>query len=204
MKTNAKHNKKVQSKISAHKSTHPKKISKAKSQKNSAKLKPHHAVGFVGVVCALLLVLSFMLAVSVRTNKIQSTTTANELAQKDSLIMTIQDTVYDNTGIPHFWTPQEGNMFVMVNMNIENNSNTLVHFSPVSTLTLVDSKGSVYSVTSAPNMKKGLGGPISPYEHMSGEVGFEVPANENYRLKYEKQGVGKTLPLAISSTSQNK
>lgn len=199
MKTQTKHNKKVPSKVSAHKSSHTKKS----KQKQLVKIKPHHAVSLVGVVCALLLVLSFMLAVSVRSNKMQLTTTANELAQKDSLIMTIQDTVYDKTGIPHFWTPQEGNMFVMVDMNIENNSSSLVHFSPVSTLTLVDSRGVIYPVTSAPNMKKGLGGPISPYEQMSGEVGFEVPANENYRLKYEKQGIGKTLPLTISSTTQN-
>lgn len=203
MKKQTKPKKPMQKSSRTHTATATKKHTrniKSLSQDSSTE---QYKFGVVLVFCAVLLASSFVFARAVKSNRIEEAKTVIQSIRKDAIAISLVNTTYDAVGIPHFWEPAEGKQFVMVDLNVANNSSQIVHFSPITSLVLLDADGIEYPVTAAPNIKTGLGGPINPSATAQGEVGFEVPLSKSYRIQYDSNGVTKTIPLAAATPSVN-
>lgn len=100
-----------------------------------------------------------------------------EIVQDSRFAFSFNSVRTSKQGIPHFWEAPSGKHFVLVNVSFKNNLNTDFHLSPISSMKIRGSDNIDYPVSSAPTIKNSLGGPVSAFQTVRGEVGFTLPSD---------------------------
>ena len=180
-----------------------KKPSSTKSKKSSHSKKTSATISdqtkFIGLIvfCLALVGVTGAVAQQAREQRQHDQKAARRASEAMSAArLSFNSVSFDAVGMPNVWTPGEGKQFAMIDLTVVNQKADVLHFSPVSCLTLQDEAGTVYEVTSAPNLKSGLGGPIASGQSATGQVGFTVPVTvKGLKLHYRSHGSEQTLQI---------
>lgn len=83
---------------------------------------------------------------------------------------------YEGTG---FLKPEEGNIYYVVDITIDNISSESIAISSLLMFKLIDSDSYSYDVTVVPDLKGSLDGEIAPGRKLRGDIAFEIPKETN-------------------------
>jgi hypothetical protein len=103
--------------------------------------------------------------------------TPGEIIIDDRFAFSFESVRTSTVQVPHFWELPANSRFVIVRLSFKNNMKSVFHMSPIASMHLSLGNGSVVQVSSAPDIKEALGGPVESGKTVSGEVGFIVPAD---------------------------
>ncbi|MCB0193698.1 MAG: DUF4352 domain-containing protein [Anaerolineae bacterium] len=110
----------------------------------------------------------------------------------DNLIVTVNEiSTYETDDI--FAQPQEGNIFLLVNVTVQNNNNDTAYFLPITDTSIVDADGNSYEFSL---VASALGEDVEFYE---GEIPGET-THEGY-IPYEVAESATGLTLVLDTTS---
>lgn len=145
-----------------------------------------------GIMCLSLCACNVQETVSDIAEEVTSSDTSekiykvNESAKADDVVVTMTD-VYESEGEPYL-EPEEGNVFVICEFNIENNSDKEINISSMLNFdAYCDDYSCELSISalSSNNDKQQLDGTIAAGKKFSGIVGYEVPAEwTNIEVRY--------------------
>ncbi len=98
--------------------------------------------------------------------------------------------------------PQNGNMFLLFDMNISNTGSGGVSLSPIMVFNLVDANQTTYSPDVLTSSEEALNVLLGPQRSVSGQVRFEVPKSvKQWTLQIDSSLVGASvsnIPVTIS------
>lgn len=91
-----------------------------------------------------------------------------------------------------FIKPDEGNIYYIIDVTIENNGEEEVAISSLAMFKLYDSEGYNYSITVGPDTKGQLDGNLGSGRKMRGELVYEIPTDaKGLELVFESDIFGK-------------
>lgn len=93
--------------------------------------------------------------------------------------------------------PIEGNEYVIVKINLKNNTSKSFDFIPLLFFHLKDSAGNVYESTAVPTDGAQLSGALLPQDSIREDIGFEVPKKTGNLVLYFEPGTPGKPTLSI-------
>jgi len=102
-----------------------------------------------------------------------------------------------------FWKPEEGNVYLLVDCTIQNNSSESEAISSMLMFKVTDDQNYQYNVTVTPDQKGQLDGELGAGRAMRGEVAFEVAAESEYwELIFEPNVFGFGQAIYVINASE--
>lgn len=155
-----------------------------------------------GLLLAGLLITTIVVLIAVRQNRFIASInpfrhhTMGETVDVNGVSVRVESFRYDTKGKGPF-IPQPGNEFLILTIDIQNNTDADFELIPLAYFYIKDAAGNVYNVTDAPVQNSQLTGPILPHENAREEIGFEVPGHIVRPALYFERGTPDHLVTAI-------
>lgn len=116
--------------------------------------------------------------------------------------ITLEGVNIDEKGIPDHLLLPEGFVYIAVELSVRNLTGEEQLFLPQDHAYIKDQSGLRYDVTVAPNVEKGIAGPVIVGDKSRGQIGYMVPKGQkNLTFYFEPYGSGSGATVAFDLAS---